>query len=327
MRDADVQRVMETAMSKGKVTVLGINGHIGQHAARAFHEAGFSVTGFGRSNRHPIAGVGFIEGDAASLDDLKRAIADADIVVNGLNLPYDKWDKGRAEALLATVIAAMGDSGKTLLFPGNIYNYAATDRRITPATPQRPQTPRGAIRVRQEEMLAAASKAGKFQTIIIRAGDFYGPNTVGDWYDQAIMMDAGKGRIHSMADLDVGHAWAYLPDLGRAFALVGEQRKALGRFETFHFAGHYVTHGALMAAIQAASPAPLKVVPLPWIFLQAMGLANGVMREVVKMRYLWNNPMELVDPRLDALLGPDFGTPFAVAVAETVKPFLERKAA
>ena len=314
-------------MSKGNVTVLGINGHIGHHAAKAFREAGFAVSGFGRSNRSPIPGVSFVQGDAGNLDDLKAAIADADIVVNALNLPYDKWDKGRAEAQLATVIAAMGDSGKTMMFPGNIYNYSASDRRVAPSTPQRPQTPRGAIRVRQEDMLAAASTAGKFQTIIIRAGDFYAPDNVGDWFDQAMMMDARKGKVHRMADADLGHAWAYLPDLGRAFARVGEQRATLGNFENFHFAGHYVTHGAMMDAIVKASPVQLKVVPLPWIVLQAMGLASSMMREVVKMRYLWNNPMELADPRLDALLGPDFGTPFELAVAETVAPFLVQKVA
>jgi nucleoside-diphosphate-sugar epimerase len=318
---------MEMDMSKGKVTVLGINGHIGHHAAQAFQDAGFSVSGFGRANRHPIVGVTFIKGDAASLDDIKAAIADADIVVNALNLPYDKWDKGRAEAQLATVIAAMGDSGKTLMFPGNVYNYSASDRRMAPSTPQRPQTPRGAIRVRQEEMLAAASKAGKFQTIIMRAGDFYAPNNVGDWYDQAMMMEARKGKVYHMADLKLGHAWAYLPDLGRAFAVLGEKRAEFGAFENFHFAGHYVTHGALMDAIVKAAPVPLKVTPLPWIFMQAMGLANGVIREVLKMRYLWNNSMELVDPRLDAILGPDFGTPLEDAVAATVRPFLEQKAA
>ena len=314
-------------MSKGNVTVLGINGHIGHYVAAAFQQAGFAVTGFGRSNRQPIDGVGFIKGDAASLDDLKAAVAGADIVVNALNLPYDKWDKGRAEAQLATVIAAMGDGGRTLMFPGNVYNYAAHDRRMTPSTPQRPQTPRGAIRVRQEEMLAAASRAGKFQTIIVRAGDFYAPGNVGDWYDQAIMLEAGKGKVYRMAAAELGHAWAYLPDLGRAFAVLGEKRGDFGAFENFHFAGHYVTHGALMDAIVKASPTPLKVAPLPWIVLHAMGLTNGVLREVVKMRYLWNNPMELVDVRLDAILGPDFGTPFEVAVAETVQPFLVKKAA
>lgn len=314
-------------MNKGKVTVLGINGHIGHHAAKALHDAGYAVSGFGRSNRHPIAGVTFIQGDAGSFDDLKAAIEGADIVVNALNLPYDKWDKGRAEALLANVIAAMGDSGRTLMFPGNIYNYAATDRLVSPSTPQHPQTPRGAIRVRQEEMLAAASRAGKFQTIILRAGDFYAPDTTGGWYDQAMMTEIKKGKVYHLADLELGHAWAYLPDLGRAFAALADRRNALARFENFHFAGHYVTHGALMDAILAASPTPLKVAPLPWIFLQAMGLTNGVLREVVKMRYLWNNPMELVDPRLEAILGPDFGTPFDQAVAATVRPFLLSKAA
>ena len=314
-------------MDKGKVTVLGINGHIGHHAARAFHQTGFAVTGIGRTNRYPVEGIGFVKGDAGSLDDLKAAIAGADIVVNALNLPYDKWDKGRAEAQLATVIAAMGHSGKTLMFPGNVYNYAASDRRMTPSTAQRPQTPRGAIRVRQEEMLAAASKAGKFQTIIVRAGDFYAPGNVGDWYDQAMMMEARKGKVYRMGDPDLGHAWAYLPDLGRAFAVLGEQRDTFGSFENLHFAGHYVTHGALMEAIVKAAPVPLKVAPLPWIVLQAMGLANGVIREVLKMRYLWNNPMELVDPRLEAILGPDFGTPFEAAVAETVRPFFAQKVA
>lgn len=314
-------------MSKGKVTVLGINGHIGHHAATAFAAAGYTVSGFGRSNRLPVAGVTFVKGDAGNVDELKAAIAGADIVVNALNLPYDKWDKGRAEAQLANVIAAMGSSGKTLMYPGNIYNYAATDRRVTPSTPQRPQTPRGAIRVRQEEMLAAASKAGKFQTLILRAGDFYAPGNTGDWYDQAMLLDAKKGRLYHMADLSLGHAWAYLPDYARAFVRVAEERAALGSFENFHFAGHYASQQALMDAIRKAAPAPLKVVPLPWIFLQAMGLANGPIREIVKMRYLWNNSMELVDPRLDALLGPGFATPFEDAVAATVQPFFAQKAA
>ena len=39
------------------------------------------------------------------------------------------------------VLAALGTSGKTMLFPGNIYNFNPTDRVMTPDTPQRPQTP------------------------------------------------------------------------------------------------------------------------------------------------------------------------------------------
>ena len=314
-------------MSKGSVTVLGINGHIGHAAAKAFVAAGYAVTGFGRANRHPLAGVAFMAGDAGRVEDVKAAIEGADIVFNGLNLPYDKWDQGRAEAQLAVVIEAMGNSCKTMLYPGNVYNYAATDRHIAPSMAQQPQTPRGAIRVRQEIMLAEASRAGRFQTIILRAGDFYGPDSTDDWFDQAMMMDVHKGKIYHMADLDLGHAWAFLPDLAKAFTVLADQREQLAPFENFHFAGHFATNRQLMNALTKAWATPLKVAAFPWIILHAMALANGRMREILKMRYLWTNPMQLVDPRLDAMLGPDFGTPFDVAVAQTALPFARKTAA
>ena len=118
-------------MSKGKVTVLGINGHIGHHAAQAFSEAGWDVTGFGRSNRKPIAGRKFrARATPAISARLKAAIADADIVVNALNLPYDKWDKGRAEAQIGQRHRRHGRrAARRMMFPATIYNYAATDRR------------------------------------------------------------------------------------------------------------------------------------------------------------------------------------------------------
>ena len=314
-------------MSKGKVTVLGINGHIGHHAAQAFQHAGWDVTAFGRTNRKPIAGMPFVAGDAADLTALKTVIADADIVVNALNLPYDKWDKGRAEAQLATVIEAMGHSGQTMMYPGNVYNYAATDRRMAPSTPQRPQTPRGEIRVRQEQMLADAAKAGKFAVIIIRAGDFYGPDNSGDWFDLAMMLDVAKGKIHHMAELDISHTWAYLPDLGAAFAKVADVRDSLGAFENFHFAGNWVTHRQMMAAIQKAVPEKLKVTPLAWWMLGAIGLVIPMMRDIYRMRYLWRNEMEMSDPRLDAILGKYFGTPFEEAVAATVEELTQAQVA
>ena len=107
-------------MTGKTVAILGINGHLGHSAARAFRAAGWDVIGFGRQNRYPVEGVRFVAGDARSVDDLSAATRAAPVVVNGLNLPYDKWGNGAAEALLGRVIAA--SRGKTLLFPGNIYN-------------------------------------------------------------------------------------------------------------------------------------------------------------------------------------------------------------
>ena len=77
----------------------------------------------------------------------------------------------------------------------------------------------------------------------------------------------------------------------------------------------------MIAAVKAAAPVPLKVSNFPWLVLHLMGIANPVIREVLKMRYLWENAMALEDARLDALLGPDFGTPFEEAVAAATAIF------
>lgn len=308
-------------MSKGQAVILGLSGHIGRAAAEAFVAAGWTVTGMARTERAPIAGVRFVAGDAGSVDDMRRAIGDAEIVVNALNLPYAAWDNGRKEALMGRVIEALGTSGRTVLFPGNIYNFAATDRVVSPGLPQNPQTPRGAIRVRVEQMFEAAAARGDIQAIILRAGDFYGPGSTNDWFDLAILAKAKKRLVQPMGQPGIGHAWAYLPDLARAFEALASLRRSLGAFERFHFAGHYVTPEQMSAAIVAAAPVPVSVRPFPLWLLRVAGLFDPTMREIAKMRYLWTHPMRLEDTRLEALLGPGFATPFEQAVAATVVPF------
>lgn len=310
-------------MSAGTVTVIGINGHVGQHAARAFVAAGWTVRGMARSNRQPIEGVTFVKGDAESVADMRAAIGDSEVVVNALNLRYDLWFNGALEAQTARVIEAMGNTGKTMIYPGNIYNYSASLRQVTPEAPQRPERPRGEIRVRCEAMLKQAADRGAMQVIILRAGDYFAPDNGMDWFDQAIM--ASKGKVAALADLDMPHSWAYLPDLGRAMEKLAWHRAELGRFENFHFAGHFVTSGELVAAVQKASPVRLKVTSVSWPLLTLVGLFNPIMREIAKMHYLWQNPMQLMDGRLDAILGPDFGTPYDDAIAATLAPFFAEK--
>lgn len=75
-------------MNAQKVIVIGINGHVGHHVAKAFVAAGWEVAGFGRSNKQPVPGVRFIKGDAEDTAAMRAAIGDIDVVVNALNLPY-----------------------------------------------------------------------------------------------------------------------------------------------------------------------------------------------------------------------------------------------
>ncbi|AVX03073.1 hypothetical protein MXMO3_00527 [Maritalea myrionectae] len=313
-----------TDNSNQTVAILGINGRIGQFAAKAFIDAGWQVKGFGRANRAPFQGFEFVEGDAFNLKDMQRAVEGADVVVHALNLPYDKWadDEKGAVQLNRVVLEAMKGSGKTLLFAGNIYNYGAKDHKLTPDLPQHPATDKGEIRVQMEQEMVDAGRTHNFQVLIIRASDFFGPDATGSWFDLAIGREFNKGKITRICDGKTLHSWAYLPDLGRVFEKIAGHRDQLGAYENFHFAGYRVTGDQLIATIQAALPTSFKVVQLPWWVFNTMALFNPMMREIVKMRYLWQEPHQLVDPKLDAILGPNFGTPFERAVAETTYSLL-----
>ncbi|MCB9992289.1 MAG: NAD-dependent epimerase/dehydratase family protein [Hyphomicrobiaceae bacterium] len=306
-----------------RVTVLGINGRIGQEVAKAFAAAGYRTSGMGREDRVHIPGVRFVKGDAASAGDIRRATADADVVVNALNLPYDKWGEGRFEAQLQTVLDALKGSGKFLMFPGNIYNYAARDHVLTPQTPFHPEKDKGEIRVRMEKMLQDAAARGDVRMCIIRSGDFFAPHASGSMFDLALMRRK-KDRVFELpTSMEMKHTWAYLPDLARVYVRLAEMRDQLGAFETFHYRGHFVSADRLVDALQASVATPWKIGFVPWGMLRVIGWFTPVVREVVKMSYLFRTPHELSDPRLDAILGPDFNTPFDDAVAATVRSYLE----
>lgn len=308
-------------MAREKVAVLGVNGRIGSAVAEAFIAAGWDVTGMSRQGRGRIAGVRYVAGNSDSVADLRAAIGDAGVVVNALNMRYDRWFGGAMEAQMARVVEAMGTTGKTMLFPGNIYNYSAGLRVVTPSDAQEPQTPRGAIRVRVEDGFRAAAATGHIRVAVIRAGDFYGPGAKGDWFDEIVFRGRKAGRASIPGTPGVGHSWAYLPDLARAFVKVADKRTELAAFELFHFAGNYVTPEELGTAIVKTAPAPVKLGRFNPAILVLGGLFSPLLREVAKMRYLWSRPMELRDSRLDALLGPGFATPFEVAIETSIRPF------
>ncbi len=295
------------------IAILGINGHLGHQVALAAKRAGLRVTGFGRTHKHPIDSVDFVAGDAGSLEDLKRATRDAEVVLNALNLPYDKWGNGAAEALSERVMAAC--QGKTLLFPGNIYNYRATDRLLTPDLRQEPETERGAIRVRMEQQLEQAAKRGELQVLILRAGNFYGSELPGDWFGQLILREANKARVALNPARGVKNAWAYLPDLAEAFVRLAQMNHEFSAFENFHFKGHLVTSDDTFSALQKATPRKLRRLDYPWLLLGIMGWFMPIIRGLVQMRYVWEHEMGLSDQRLDQLLGKNFGTPFEQAIA------------
>lgn len=303
------------------ILVLGAAGRLGRLAAEAFRDAGWTVRAQvrpGGAARLP-RGVGAVEADGTDGPALAAAARGVDVVFNGLNPPYTAW-RSELPKITAAAIAAATASGGLLLFPGNVYGFgAAMPDVLTPDTPARPTTVKGRLRVEAEAAMAAAARSGAFRFAIVRAGDFFGGPGRGSWFDLVVAKNAARGLVSSPAPLDLPHAWAYLPDLAKALVGVAEARDRLGPVETFHFKGHTVTMREMAAAVGAAAGRPVRIRKLPWWALRLAALVAPMPRELVEMKYLWDVPHRLADPRLASLAGPLPRTPLDRAVADALR--------
>ena len=269
-------------------------------------------------NRHPETaatrsgrpGLEWVKGDAMVESDVAAAAAGAEIIVHGANPPgYKNW-AGLQLPMLRSSIAAAQAAGASILFPGTVYNYGPDAfPRIDERSPQHPKTRKGAIRVRME---AALREAG-VPVLIVRCGDFFGPKPGNNWLSQGIVR---PGRpvtsVTCPGPMDVPHTWAYLPDVAETFVRLLETD--LGAFEVFQMKGHEVTFRELVAGLEAAAGRTLKVNRLPWPALRLVAPFNESLREMLEMRYLWNEPVLLDDRRLVQRLGAEPRTPLTEAL-------------
>ena len=162
-----------------KVTVLGLNGHIGIALVRGIRG--------GRARGHRLRpqqqaprsrGCSSSRAMRRASRTSGRAIGDADVVVNALNLRYDQWDKGRLEAQVAPRRRGDGDERQDADVPGqHLQLRRPSAGAIGPDDAADPgDAPRGASGSRVEALIEAAARRGDMQAIIIRAGDFFGPD-------------------------------------------------------------------------------------------------------------------------------------------------------
>jgi len=296
-----------TQTSAPSVLILGANGRFGLAAARAFDTAGWRV--LAQVRRDAVAGMPpGAEQVRAPLESMAVALAALpapSVVVHGVSPLYTRWDKEALPAARAAMDLAER-FGARFMLPGNVYNFGASmPARIDEQTPQRPSAAKGRLRVEMEDELAWRAEAGRLRATVITAGDFFGGGT-GSWLDQVVVKSIGQGKLVYPGALDAIHAWAYLPDLARAFVAVASLDD-LSAFERFHFAGHAITGGQFIAAVERAA-ASLGLAPargwrlgtMPWPMIRALGVFVPLWRELARMSYLWRVPHALDGTKLAA---------------------------
>jgi nucleoside-diphosphate-sugar epimerase len=290
-----------------KIAVLGANGRLSREVARAFHAKGWQVRAVTRNGKSEalanLAGMEFVAADAMNQDEVIQATLGCDVIFNGLNPVYTEW-AGKCMPMAENVLAALRKHGATHLFPGNIYNFGSTlPETLTPHTPARPDHGKAHIRVQMENLFAEVSKRDDIQTINLRSGDFFGGDGTGSWFDLVVSNKITKGKVTYPGNPNILHAWAYLPDVAKAFVELAEKADTLSNFENFHFDGHNITGDQMYRALEVAMGKNLKRDALPGFVIKVLGWFNPQMREVSEVFYQWNTPHQVKDSRLSEVIG------------------------
>jgi nucleoside-diphosphate-sugar epimerase len=219
------------------------------------------------------------------------------------------------------VISAASATGATVLLPGNIYHYGANmPALLSESTPARPSTPLGHIRLDMEQAYRRSSTLNGFQTLVLRAGDFFGRDAAasGGWFDSHITANFKRGKIMYPGPMDQPHAWAYLPDLARAMVALAMQRKSLPKFYALGFPEYKLTGAELAQVLETVAGRSLKCTHTPWWMVRVGSLFSPQLRSVFQMRYLWNCG-HVIDAQPFRLMLPDFvDTPLSVALSTSL---------
>jgi nucleoside-diphosphate-sugar epimerase len=301
--------------------VIGANGGIGRETCLALHRHGWHVRALVRtlpSQHHDD--IEWLQGDAMNADDVFRAAAGASVIIHAVNPPgYRGWNRVVLPMLDHTIAAARAN-GARIVLPGTIYNYGPDAiPTLTEASPQHPPTRKGEIRTEMERRLQAATADG-VRTLVVRCGDFFGPRTGGSWLSQGLVRHGSPvKRMLYPGRYDIGHSWAYLPDVAETIARLLARKNDLAPFESFHFGGYWLDGHAMADALRRVTGNPrMATGQFPWWLARLMSPFNETMRELCKMRYLWRAPMRLDDSKLKAWLGDALYTPLDEALHTTL---------
>lgn len=308
------------------VLVIGATGGMGGETALAFARRGWCIRALHRrpeqaASQFTHLNFDWVKGDAMNAADVVAEAEGVQFIVHGANPPmYRDWPR-LALPMLENAIAAARVSGARILFPGTVYNFPPDGPMVLQEdTPQRATTRKGAIRIAMERRLETAQQEG-VRSLILRAGDFFGPYITGNsWFRQLVKSGRPVRSITYPGSTEIGHSWAYLPDVGETMALLAERDTNLGDFEVFHFRGHWFEHGIEMAeAIRAVVADPhLPIRSMPWWLVGVASPFVPLMSELWEMRYLWRVPMRLDNSKLLSMLGNEPHTPVETAVRRSL---------
>lgn len=297
-------------------TVLGATGGAGRSIAEELIHQGQRVRTVNRSGSELPRADQAVAADIETADGALAAVAGSNVVYMAAQPPYDEW-QGRFPKMLGNVIAAVERHGAKLVMVDNLYMYGPGASPMTEDAGFGAADKKGKVRIEMVEMLDAAIARGVCVTSG-RASDYFGLHGENSAITALTIEPALEGKAPKwMGRTDVAHSVAYLPDVARAYVILGTDDRADGRHWILPHAATVTGTEFLDAVTTAAGLPPSKRrISKPMLYMVAP--FHAISRESLGIYYQWDQPFVADSSQFVSTFGPFESTPLATAVAETL---------
>lgn len=295
-------------------------GPLGSAVAEELLKRGKAVRMINRSGQAGVPGAQTVAGDAYSLEFTRRMTEGAAVVYQCAQPAYHRWAEA-FPALQASILEGAAANKARLVIADNLYMYGDPEGQvICENSPENPHTKKGRIRKAMADAAMAAHRAGKLQVALSRPSHYFGPGY--EVMDKMVFKKALSGQaMQFLGRLDQPHTFSYVPDAGRAMAVLGTSEQGWGQvwippvqpaLTQLEFA-----QKIWQAAGQTGQP---KTQTLNRLMAQVAGLFVPTIRETVEMMYEFEKPYAVSSAKFEHAFGIK-ATPLEEAIQRTLEHY------
>ncbi|MEM8532715.1 MAG: NAD-dependent epimerase/dehydratase family protein [Chloroflexota bacterium] len=305
-------------MTTNETHVVFGTGPAGSTLAEVLHAQGKRVRCINRSGKaQVIPGIEVVAGDILKPDHMRMFCADAAVVYHCANVPYQQQCE-LMPRFQAAIVEGAARANARLVVLDTLYGYGETKGRpMTEAMPLAATTRKGRMRAQLAETYMATHQAGTVQIALGRAADFFGPRVLNSALgDRVFPMALTKKPVQLLGNLDLPHSYSYIGDVARGLATLGTHPDAPGRAWLLPVAPP-VTQRVMAQLIGEQLGSTIRILRLPKLAIQALGMIDPFMREFVEMFYQYTESQIVVSRDFEDTFGWS-ATPIEPALSTTL---------
>jgi nucleoside-diphosphate-sugar epimerase len=300
------------------ITILGAGGAVSNEVVKLLAARGQAFRLVSRRGATAAGATETMSADLCDRDQTARSVAGSSVVYLLAGLKYDHklwaemWPR-----IMANTIEACKRAGAKLLFFDNVYMYGKVNGAMTEETPFNPSSKKGEVRAKIARSLIDEWKGGRLTAMIVRAADFYGPNSANGIPNVLMFDPMSKGKkAMCLANDSLPHSYSYTPDAAPALLTLAESQSAWN--QTWHMptTANPPTGKEFIEMAAKAMGVPAKYRVLNRGMVLVGGWFDPVVGEVREMMYQNDSPY-LFDSTKYARAFGFAGTPYAEGIRVT----------